>query len=63
MTTLSTARGRKGKIQIVIANIKPPLNQIKDLQKLIHLVVHTYHPDNTERKNVPYQIEQTNTFF
>ena len=35
--------------------MKPSLYRIIDLKTLIHLVVHTYHPEITEPINVHYQ--------
>ena len=44
--------------------VKPPLYRNNYLNTLIHSLVHTYHPDITERNKVDYtDVEQTNNFF
>ena len=44
--------------------MKPLLYRNIYLNTLIHSLVHTYHPDITERNKVDYtDVEQTNNFF
>ena len=56
--------GTVGYTEIPITIVKPSHYRNSDLNKLIHSVVHTYHPEITEPTNVHYQgMEQINTSF
>ena len=46
VATLPT--GHIGYIEVPNTNEKPKYYQVKDINTLIHIVIHTYHPDITE---------------
>ena len=54
----------KGYIEITNTTVEPSHYKIKDLNTLIHSVVHTYHPEITEPIKVHYQkMKQFENFF
>ena len=59
VTTLLT--GLIGYIEIPITTVRPLHYQVKDINTLIHTVIHTYHPDITEPVKNHYQDMTQNT--
>ena len=59
MATLLT--GLLGYIEIAITTVRPLRYRVKDINILIHTVIHTYHPDITEPAVHHYQDMTQNT--
>ena len=64
MHKATLATGIKRFNEIPFTSAKPSRYRINELITLVHSVVHTYHPEKTEPKNVVYQdMKQINNSF
>ena len=52
-----------GYLELRITTVKRTPNRILDINTLVRLVVHAYHPDKTGPINIHYQDEQKNQQF